>query len=84
LVNADNLFYLKCFFSTHGSLFPWTALPLAPAPLAVPLPVDCVDDDDYYEDDGGGGVDETSLLASPFSLLLHSLSPTSRDATTSL
>jgi len=82
LVTADNLFYLKYSFSAHGSLFSWTALLLAPAPIAVTLPVDCDDDDDGDDGGSGGGDDETSLLASPFKLLLYSLSPVSRDATT--
>ena len=32
LVTAENLFYLKYLFSTHGSLLPSVAAPLAPAP----------------------------------------------------
>jgi len=55
------------------------AAPIDPAPLAVPLPVDCDDDGGGDDDDD----DETSLLASPFSFLLYSPSPMSRDATTS-
>jgi hypothetical protein len=88
LVTADNLFYLKYFFSTHDSLFPWAAAPLATAPLAVPLPVDCDgddddDDDDDDEEDNDDDDDETFLLAFSFSLLLYSPLLVSRDATTS-